>query len=123
MLKKGKVARYMLWTDMVINLNACVNDETEYNKLIYPLKTNEILYIDDFFKTEQGKFPSGADIKRAFEILNYRYNNKLITVISSEKTLTEILDIDQAVGSRIKQMVGSYDLNIAQDKQKNYRLR
>lgn len=131
MLKKGKAARYMLWTDTVIRLNGCVNDEEEYNRLIHPLKSTQVLYIDDFFKTEEYfhegvkkfKYPSGAEIKRAFEILNHRYNNKLTTVISSERSLEQVLDIDQAVGSRIKQMAGDYNLNISQDKSKNYRLR
>lgn len=123
MMNDGKAARYMLWTDTTVKLNACVNDDEEYDKLINPLKTAQILYIDDFFKTEQGKVPSGADVKRAFEILNYRYNNNLATLITSEKTISEILDIDEAVGSRISQKAKGYIKNLGQDKQKNYRLR
>lgn len=101
-LKAGNEVRYMLWRDMSVKLKAAVSDSEEYDRLIYPLKNAKVLYIDDLFKTERGGKISQADINLAFELLNYRYcNKKLTTVISSELTLNEIMDIDEAVGSRI----------------------
>ena len=131
LLRRGTPAKYIIWPETVISLNGCVNDEDEYQEIIYPIKNAKVLYIDDFFKTEtyfdrgeqRIKPPSGAEVKRAFEIINYRYNNDLTTVISSERTLEEILEIDQAVGSRIKQIARDYAINISRDKNKNYRLR
>ena len=46
----------------------------------------------------------------------------MLTIISSEKTLREILDIDEAVGSRIYEMAQGYILNISADPAKNYRM-
>ena len=87
-------------------------------------KKAEVLYIDDLFKTEQGKNPTTADINVAFEILNYRYRNpQLITLISSEKTIQELVRIDEAVGSRIFEMSRDFCVNIGKDIKKNYRLK
>lgn len=124
LLKLGKAARYMLWRDEIVPLKAMVNDDEMYLKTINPLKQIEVLYIDDFFKTEKGKMPTTADINIAFEILNYRYNNpNLITLISSERLMPDIIDIDEAVGSRIYQRTKDYCLNIDYDRSKNYRLK
>lgn len=75
-------------------------------------------------KIEQGTKPTAADINIAFELLNCRYNNsKLLTIISSEKTVNEIIKIDEAVGSRIKEKSKNFAININKDIQKNYRLK
>lgn len=124
MMEAGRDVRYMPWVDDGGRLKAAVNDTDEYTRLINPLKAVEVLYIDDFWKTEEGKTPTTGDIKLAFEILNARYiNRRLITIISSEMSITRMLDIDEAVGSRIyeKSKRGSL-LNIEGDN-KNWRLR
>ena len=42
------------------------------------------------------------DVNLAFEIINARYNTSgLITLISSERTLDELMRIDEATASRI----------------------
>ena len=46
-----------------------------------------------------GKPITQGDINIAFEIINYRYINDLITIISSELLLDEIINIDEATGS------------------------
>lgn len=124
LLKKGKPAIYMPWKDDIVPLKAMVTDDEKYIKTISPLKKIDVLYIDDLFKTEKGKPPTTADINVAFEILNYRYNNSnLITLISSERLMPDIIDIDEAVGSRIYQRTKDYCLNIDYDRLKNYRLK
>jgi hypothetical protein len=76
-------------------------------------------------KNQMGEVPrpTTADINLAFEILNDRYNSGRITVLSSERRIGEILDIDAAVGGRIYEMAtpGGYALNIKDDAKKNYR--
>jgi DNA replication protein DnaC len=123
LLKRGIACLYMLWRDEAVRLKSVVTDEFEYQTGINKLKQIDCLYIDDFFKTERGKMPTSADINIAFELLNYRYNKQLPTLISSEKTIGELLDIDEAVGSRIFQMTKDSCLEIAADKSKNIRLR
>lgn len=50
-----------------------------------------------------------------------RYNNGLKTIISSEYTLDSLSQIDEAIGSRIREMAGNYWLCFSPDKAKNYR--
>jgi len=119
-INKGYPARYMLWRDDIVRLKQAVNDIHEYARIINPLKTTKVLYIDDLFK---GKI-TDADINIAFEIINYRYGKSdLITIISGEKNIEALLDIDQAVASRIKQRTKNFLIEISNDKNKNYRLR
>ena len=124
LLKRLIACRYMLWRDEIVRLKANVNESEEYKAQIEPLKTTQVLYIDDFFKTEKGKAPTQADVNIAFEIINYRYNDpKLITIISSERSVEELLNIDEAVGSRIYQRTKNFNISIANDSRKNYRLK
>ncbi|MGM9683143.1 MAG: DnaA ATPase domain-containing protein [Eubacteriales bacterium] len=127
-LLSGKSVQYMLWRDDIIKLKNAVTDHDEYDSLIARYKTVEVLYIDDLFKTgktSEGirQRPTAADINAAFEILNYRYNDKkLITIISSECTINDIIEIDEAVGGRIFERAKK-PFSIGHDRSKNYRLR
>ena len=119
LIKQGKNAIYMMWQEESVMLNANVNSE-QYEKRIKELKTTPVLYIDDLFKNT----PTEGDRKRIFELLNYRYNNpNLITIISSELQIRDIINIDEAVGSRIYERSKKYQININADIKKNYRLR
>lgn len=128
LMKQGKAAKYMLWRDEIVKLKAVINDDEAYGDLIRDLKTLDVLYIDDLFKTgkdKDGKVipPTASEIAIAFEILNYRYNNPhLITIISSERLIDDILDIDEAIGSRILQRAKKYSMIINYDRTRNYRI-
>ena len=131
LLKCGKAVRYMLWKDESTKIKAVVNDENEYDRLISPLKTVPVLYIDDLFKPVydddrgQKRQPSPGDISLAFEIINSRYiaGPHGVTIISSEWTMDELQRIDPAVGGRIFQMSQDYCISITPGENKNYRLR
>ncbi len=98
--EKGENVRYMLWRDEATVLKGMVN-EPEYKNRMEKLKTVPILYIDDFFKAGKQKVTE-ADISLAFELINGRYNNtKLRTIISSEMPVKDIIELDEATGSRI----------------------
>jgi DNA replication protein DnaC len=125
LLKKGNEVKYMLWRDEARRLKSIVNDP-EYNKDIQFYKSVDVLYIDDLFKTGRGmgktaQLPTEADINLAFEIINSRAIQKKPTIISSESNLLEILEIDEAIGGRIKQRCGDYYFNIGAKNTKNYR--
>ena len=122
-MNMGKSAHYMLWRDEIVPLKANVTDHAAYSNAIRRLKEIDVLYIDDFLKTDKGASPTSADVSIAFEILNYRYNNSnLITIISSEKMFEDIIKIDEAVGSRIYHRAQQYSIIVDYDQQKNYRL-
>lgn len=90
-------------------------------------KSCDILYIDDLFKgirkdTATGKY-NQADVGIMFELIDHRYRNNKKTIISSEYTFDELLEIDGATSSRIFEMCGEWKMQIARDKEKNYRTR
>ena len=97
LLSSGADVRYMLWRDVSRELKAVVNDSDAFRELVAPLKRCKVLYIDDFLKGGT----SEADIRIAFEILNSRYNSRKPTLISSELSIDAVLDLDEAIGSRI----------------------
>ena len=113
----------MLWCDESTKLKGIVNEAEERDKLMAELKNVDVLYIDDFFKTQKGANPSPADVRLAFEILNYRYTNKKMTIISSERESGDIVNIDEAVGGRIVEMSRprGFCINLGNDRAKNYR--
>jgi DNA replication protein DnaC len=126
-LLNGKRVIYMLWRDEIVKLKAFVNEGDEYRELIDKYKTADVLYIDDLFKTGKAadnstQKPTAADVNVAFEIINYRYNNPgMITIISSECTEDELLDIDEAIGGRIYERSKAF--SIAKNRDRNYRIR
>ena len=97
LLNRGMSVRYMLWRDVSRELKAVTNDSEAFGELVAPLKRCKVLYIDDFLKGGT----SEADIRIAFEILNSRYNSRKPTLISSELSIDAVLDLDEAIGSRI----------------------
>lgn len=119
MIKKGRSARYFVWREDSTALKALVNDK-EYQPAIDDFKKTDVLYIDDLFKQSS---VSDADVKLAFEIIDYRARNSLMTVISSELNINELVEIDEALGGRIIQMTKDNRHIISKDRTKNYRLR
>lgn len=99
LMNKGKVIRYVIWPDLVKDLNSVVND-FQYNYIVNGLKNADVLYIDDFLKGSATE----AEAKRAFDVINARYNTpSKKTIISSERGLNFVADIDPAVAGRINQ--------------------
>lgn len=126
-LLAGDEVRYMSWRDKVAELKAMSLDNDRRAETIQSLKMAQILYIDDLYKVgraaDGSSNPTGADVNLAFEIVNYRYINRLPTIISTEKTPPELVEIDEATGSRIIEMSEKNVYSIAKDTKRNYRLR
>lgn len=99
LIERGNIVKYVIWTDLVQQLRSVINDR-EYDTVMQGLKNADVLYIDDFLKGNL----SEADVKRAFEVINARYNVfSKKTIISSERSLDFVYQIDPAVAGRIKQ--------------------
>ena len=118
---------YVVWPQVSKTLKAIVNDAEEYSKQVTKLETIEVLYIDDLFKPVKDDFgkmlpPTPADMRLAFEILNYRYINKLPTILSSEWGISECTDMDEATGSRIAERSRGFNMMVGRDRSRNQRL-
>ena len=126
MIREKLELRYVTWPGDSARIKSVANDAEQYSALVEPLKTVPVLYIDDFFKPLKDgmgavKPPTAADIKLAYEIINQRYINRAPTIISAERYLSELEDIDMAVASRIAERSRGYCLSIGRDRSKNYR--
>ncbi len=123
-IKKGKSVRYFVWRDDSPKLKSLVNDR-EYTVIIDGYKKTDVLYIDDLFMQKGGECEkvTDADVKLAFELIDYRVRNNLITVISTNFLIDRIIDINEPLGSRIFDAAKGFCIDIPYDRKKNYRLR
>lgn len=123
-LLKGQQVIYVLWAEMMQELKAKQFDDYDYDKLMVLYKSCDVLYIDDYFKpVVDGSGYTATDVKLTYDIINSRYVQRKRTIITSERLNEELLEIDEAVQSRIVQMCGEYKCNIARDKDRNYRIK
>lgn len=129
LLKQEKGFKFMQWIDESNRLKRNMMDNELYDRLMNELKEIEVLYIDDFFKSENNTKPTSADIKLANEILNYRYNvariskERFITIISTERTIGQLMEYDEALAGRIIEMTKPNNFIQLIGKEKNYRLK
>lgn len=108
---------YMAYRNTITRLKQKIVDEKEYDKDISQYIKARVLYIDDLLK---GKITE-SDINIMYEIVNYRYMNNLPIILSTEKSLEELLNFDEAIGSRILEMCRG-NIVILQGRELNYRL-
>ena len=115
-----RTVMYITWTDFISKLKRdMMGDNTnEVTTYLDSIKKVDVLFIDELLK----KY-NETDLKYIIEIINYRYTNNLKTIITSERLLDELLEIDEATFSRMVEMSEKYITAIGRDKAKNYRLR
>ena len=115
LIERNRDVYYMPWRDESTALKAVITDAFEYERRTRKLKRAEVLYIDDFLKGGD----SDADIRLAYEILNFRYNDRnLRTILSSETDLKQLLRRDEALGGRVYERARGY---VLQAPEKNMR--
>ena len=126
MMIDGKKGKYMLWLDEVqkiIALKKSVHylNQQKFDDIMYELKNVDILYIDDFLKNYNDKKIDEIDI--AYEIINARYNNNKITIISTEVLKEQLENINMAICGRINERANGYWTQLKYDKERNYRMK
>lgn len=105
LMAKGINIVYMPFKEATTYLKQVKTDEFKYQIEIHKYKDAEVLILDDLFKlSERNDKTSEADIDLMYEIINYRYMNAKPMIVSSEKSVDELVEIDQATGSRIVEM-------------------
>jgi len=117
----GLDGQYMQWNTELRKMKATVLEDGG-RALLDKFKNCKLLLIDDLFKCKSGSYPSDADVRLAFEMIDHRSNNHLVTILSSEKTFDQLLELDQAIAGRIRECCGPYLVSVAEDISKNFRL-
>ena len=104
LIEKGVNVYYMIYREAINRLKQLFYKD-EYAAELEPYKKVELLYIDDLFKgsvTDQEK-------NIMYEIVNYRYNNQLPMIISTELAVGGIRALDSAIAGRIEEMTRTSD--------------
>ncbi len=117
LIDSGTAVIYMGYRDEMTALKSKILDEEAYKKDIDRYKKAPVLFIDDFLK---GKITE-SDVNIVYEIVNYRYNNNLPVILSTEKNLDDLINFDEAIASRLIEMCRGYII-VFSGKELNYRL-
>lgn len=115
LMDNGVGVVYMSYREVITRLKQNIMDEVYYHRVMGKYKNARVLLIDDLFK---GKVTE-SDVNIMFELLNFRYFNKLPLIVSCEMDVGMILNVDEAIGSRLVEMCKCVELK---GKKLNYRM-
>lgn len=127
LMKQHVGVRYMQYREDIMKIKQSAVDEIAYTREINKYKNATVLLIDDLYKGAVYKNRMGyeavneADLRAMFEIINYRYLKKAPMIISSEYTVDQLLDFDEAISSRIIERCKGYIIEL-HGMELNYRL-
>ena len=117
LMDRGISVVYMGYRDAITGIKQNMMDSVYYNKMMNRYKSARVLFIDDLFK---GKI-TDSDVNIMFELINHRYFNNLPVIISSECSVGRLLDVDEALGSRLVEMTKGRVVE-TRGKELNYRI-
>lgn len=125
LLESGMSCKYFLWKNELPKLRSMRKSfdegtQKEYYNKISTYSNVDVLYIDDFLKFLDTRNNDDLDI--AYEILNTRYCNDKITIISSELDKEELSKVDLAISGRIIEKSKDYFVQPLKSLDRNYRL-
>jgi DNA replication protein DnaC len=95
-LKEGKLAKFVVVPDLLDHLRSTFSPESpvSYDQLFEEVKNAPLLILDDLGK--QSTTPWAEE--KLYQVINYRYNHQLPTVVTTNCSLDEI---DSPISSRL----------------------
>jgi DNA replication protein DnaC len=96
----GKPALFVVVPDFLDHLRSAFNPESKisYDQLFESVKTAPLLVLDDFGEES----PNPWVKETLYQLINYRYNSQLPTVITTRYSLDEIMaEVDSSISSRL----------------------
>ncbi|WP_309806954.1 ATP-binding protein [Paenibacillus hunanensis] len=117
LLSRGVAVVYFPWVE---GFNELKNDLSQLDQRIRRLQQAEVLFIDDMFKGRAE--PTAFQLEQLFAIVNDRYLNKRPMIVSSEQTIAQMCEYDEAIASRINEMCRDYKVTLTGGLELNYRL-
>jgi len=120
LISSGVGVRYMPYRDEITRLKQQLGNDSkyQYEEHMHKLKNARVLFMDDLLK---GKV-TDSDINIMYEVINYRYLQRKPVIVSTEKTIEQLLEFDEAIGSRLIEMSKGYIVTFDKSTP-NYRLR
>lgn len=123
LIADGHIVKYKIWRELFHELQSNQFDDSGYKNKIKDLCAVDVLYIDDFLKSNSNNAKFSDELNFAFEIINKRYNANKKTIISSELLISDIQKYDSALAGRIAEKAAGFMVQIQKDENKNYRLK
>lgn len=114
----------VLYFPYVEGFNDLKDDFDKLEEKSERMKKIDVLFVDDLFKPAKSK-PRATDwqVEQMYAVINHRYLNHMPIMVSSELTVDELCNIDEALGTRIYQMCQDYTVVIQGDRKVlNHRL-
>jgi DNA replication protein DnaC len=109
--ESGKPALFVVVPDFLDHLRSAFSPESKisYDQLFESVKSAPLLVLDDF-----GEQSTNSWVKeKLYQLINYRYNNRLPTVITTRYSLDEIMEkVDESISSRLMDRQMSVTFNI-----------
>jgi len=127
LLKCGDL-KYVVWPQTARYIKSLITDDERYETEVMALQNVKFLYLDDFFKpvfnaNGMEAISTAADVRLAYDVLNYRYLAEMPTILSSEWFSAELAQIDEATAGRIAEACGEYKIDVGRDVKRNHRLK
>jgi DNA replication protein DnaC len=107
----GRPALFVVVPDFLDHLRSAFSPDSKvsYDDLFESVKTAPLLVLDDF--GEQSTNPWVKE--KLYQLINYRYNSRLPTVITTRLSLDEIMEkVDPSISSRLMDRNMSVNFNI-----------
>ena len=106
LIEKNVLVRFVTFQDLLDQLSKSRNQKKETYSVIDKYRDAELLIIDDIFRTTIREWNGSKNVMVShvdaiFRILDYRYFNKKATLITGEKTVLEMMEMDRAITGRL----------------------
>lgn len=118
LMSTGKRVLYFPWVE---GFNEIKDDLSMTEERINRMQKVDVLFIDDMWKGREK--PTPFQIEQMFAVINYRYMEHKPVLISSERDIDQMCDMDEAMGSRINEMCKNYRVILKGGRELNYRLK
>lgn len=110
----------VLYFPFVQGFNELKDDWDLVHGRVQKLQDAEVLFIDDLWKG-RGE-PTPFQIEQMYAVINERYLQHKPILISSERSIDDMIKYDEALGSRIFEMTNDYRVALKGGRELNYRL-
>ena len=107
LMQRGIECLSVGWREASRDLKMQMTEYGQYSSYLKKIKNVKVLHIDDFLWQPTGGMPSDEDMRLAKEIIDYRGNNGLKTIITSNWTLKDLTVMSEVIGGRIYEFCGT----------------
>lgn len=119
--RHGRNIMYVQWKQVSDRLIQTKYKDTDHEQILSAVINADVLYIDDFLKMPGNTKPNDDMLSYALEIIDARYKADRKTIFSTEFAIEQIVNFDEALGSRILEKTNKNRIQVKRGEGKNYR--